>query len=151
MVVLISRIAGTGFGDRGASAVEVTPCLPVWVLPYSQVNAVRVCQIAPLGFVQFSACVLSFHKVHRNCKRRVTPDFQRFRGPRKAFFFKLLLFKIFNLFIHERHRERERQRHRQREKQAPCMSPTQDSILGLQDQALRRRQVLNLWATQGSL
>ena len=29
-------------------------------------------------------------------------------------------FKIFYLFIHERHRESGRQRHRQREKQAPC-------------------------------
>ena len=32
-------------------------------------------------------------------------------------------FKIFYLFIHERHTERERKRHRQREKQAPCREP----------------------------
>ena len=49
-----------------------------------------------------------------------------------------------------RETERERQRHKQREKQAPSAgSPMQDSILGLQDHALSRRQVLNRWATQG--
>ena len=43
----------------------------------------------------------------------------------------------------ERERQRHRQRHRQREKQAPFGSPTWDSILGLQDQALGQRQALN--------
>ena len=36
----------------------------------------------------------------------------------------------------QRDRERERQRHRRREQQAPCGSPTRDSIPGLQAQAL---------------
>ena len=51
-------------------------------------------------------------------------------------------FKDFYLFINERHRKR--QRHRQKEeKQAPCKSPTQDSILELQDYNLSQRQTLN--------
>ena len=60
----------------------------------------------------------------------------------------------FFFFFNDSHRERERerQRHRQREKQAPCTgSPTWDSIPGLQDHALGRRQALNRCATQGSL
>ena len=48
-------------------------------------------------------------------------------------------------------RERERQRHRQREKQAPCTrSLTWDSIPGLQDHALGKRQAPNHCTTQGS-
>ena len=50
------------------------------------------------------------------------------------------------LFIHEGERERERERERQREKQDPGLgagSPMWDSIPGLQDHALGRRQVLN--------
>ena len=41
------------------------------------------------------------------------------------------------MIVTERDRETERQRHRQREKQAPCpVSPTWDSIPGLQDHTL---------------
>ena len=43
--------------------------------------------------------------------------------------------KIFYLFIHERHR--------QREKQAPCGSPTWDSILRPRGHTLTQRQMLN--------
>ena len=51
------------------------------------------------------------------------------------------------------HTEREREAEtRQREKQAPCTgSPTWDSIPGLQDRTLVKRQALNRCATQGSL
>ena len=43
-------------------------------------------------------------------------------------------------------RDTERQRHREREKRAPCREPdvgTGDSIPGLQDHTLDRRQALN--------
>ena len=51
------------------------------------------------------------------------------------FFFKDLIY----LFMIDTEKERERQR----EKQAPCREPDQDSIPGLQDHSLGRRQVLN--------
>ena len=61
------------------------------------------------------------------------------------------IFLRFYLFIHERHRERERGRDTGRGRsRLHARSPMQDSILGLQDQALGQRQALNLWATQGS-
>ena len=58
--------------------------------------------------------------------------------------------KIFYLFIHERHRERARDTGRGRSR-LYSGSPMWDSILGLQDHALGRKQALNHWATQVSL
>ena len=58
----------------------------------------------------------------------------------------LTSFFIFFMIVTERE-----QRHRQREKQDPCtVSPTWDSILGLQDRDMGQRQVPNQCATQGS-
>ena len=65
-----------------------------------------------------------------------------------------LFFLRFYLFIHERHRERERERGRNTGRGRDRLhagSPMWDLILGLQDHALGQRQVLNRWATQGSL
>ena len=60
-------------------------------------------------------------------------------------------FLRFYLFIHERHRERERGRDTGRgRRRLHAGSLKQDSIPGLQDHALGRRQALNCWATQGS-
>ena len=64
----------------------------------------------------------------------------------------LFIFKRFYLFIHERHREKERGRDTGRGRsRLHAGSPMWDSILGLQDHTLGWRQVLNRWATQGSL
>ena len=52
-------------------------------------------------------------------------------------------FVFFKDFIYSCQRERERESDRRREKQASCREPDTGSILGLQDQALGRRQALN--------
>ena len=67
-----------------------------------------------------------------------------------------LFFKIFYLFINERHTEREREAQTQAKgEEAGSMQGarrgTRDSIPGLQDHALGRRQALNRCTTQGSL
>ena len=85
-------------------------------------------------------------KLNKNEIAKLKEKFQNLKG---CLFFcfeiyaVLFLLKIY-LIIHDRERERERQRHRQREKQAPYAgSLTWDSIPGLQDQPLGRRQTLN--------
>ena len=68
--------------------------------------------------------------------------------------FLVFFFRRLYLFIHEKHthreREREAQRHRGRSR-LHAGSPMWDSIPGLQDHALGRRQAPNCQATQGSL
>ena len=60
-------------------------------------------------------------------------------------------FKRFYSFIHKRHTERVGgEAETQAEDRPHARSQTWDSILGLQDHALGRRQVSNCWATQGS-
>ena len=61
----------------------------------------------------------------------------------------LLIFLRFYLFIHERHRERGRDMGRGRSR-LHAGSPAWDSIPGLWDHALSRRQMLNCWDTQAS-
>ena len=66
------------------------------------------------------------------------------------FFFKK---KRFYLFMRDTHTERERERGRDTGRGRSRLhvgNPMWDSILGLQDQALGRRQALNRCATQGS-
>ena len=67
------------------------------------------------------------------------------------YFFKDFIY----LFIHERHTQRERERQRQRHSRGRSRLHagilTWDSIPGLQDHALGRRQVPNRWATQAAL
>ena len=60
--------------------------------------------------------------------------------------------KIFKKFIHKRHTQRERDKDIGRERsKLHTGSPMWDSILGLLDHALGRRQALNQWASQASL
>ena len=69
------------------------------------------------------------------------------------FFFLYFFFKILFIFSWETQRERERERGRgtgRGKSRLHAGSPTWDSIPGLQDHVLGRRQVLNRWATQGS-
>ena len=61
------------------------------------------------------------------------------------------LFKIFYLFILERHRERGRDTGRGRTRTSHGGRWMWDSIPGLQDHALSQRQTLNHWAPQASL
>ena len=59
----------------------------------------------------------------------------------------VIFFKRFYLFIHERHRETEAETGRERSR-LHAGSLMWDSIPGLQDHTLSRRQMLNHWATR---
>ena len=72
------------------------------------------------------------------------PRMFEFRGPKAIFFLKKIL------FIYSCVRERERQSTGRGRSRLHAGSPMWDSIPGLQDHALGRRQALNHWATQGS-
>ena len=72
------------------------------------------------------------------------------------YFFFFLFFLRFYLFFHDRHRENERERERGRDtgrgrSRLHAGNPMWDSIPGLQDHTLSRREVLNRWAIQVSL
>ena len=78
----------------------------------------------------FSPCLCSFSQIKSLSKSLFWKDF-------------IYLFMIDT--------QRDRQRRRQREKEAPCREPDMGLHPRSQDHALRWRQELNHWATEGSL
>ena len=57
-------IVVTGVGDEGALRVLVMLCFSVQILLHSYVNFVKIHQVVPWGFVQFSTCMLYFQKIY---------------------------------------------------------------------------------------